>query len=113
MNEGKTGGNSGRFQKGDDPRRGAGKPGRSGRKTLEFKAECARLADEEVLPKLAQKIADSGPDDAAWRWAAEKVLDYSKQKIAQGVNLASADGETVIRVIRKPPTPAPIDADSD
>jgi hypothetical protein len=104
---GNTGRNGGRLRRGNPGNRGGG------RKTLEFKAECARLADEEVLPKLAQKIADSGPDDAAWRWAAEKVLDYSKQKIAQGVNLASADGETVIRVIRKTATPTPVDADDD
>jgi hypothetical protein len=113
MSEEKTGGNSGRFQKGDDPRRGVGKPGRSGRKPLEFTTECARLSDEEVLPKLAQKLAESDPSDPAWRWAAQTVLEYSKQKVAQGVNLASADGETIVRVIRKAPTPTPIDADDD
>jgi hypothetical protein len=80
------------FQKGADPRRAVGRKGVGGRKTLEFKAECARLADEDVLPKLARTLAEAGPDDAAWRWAAEKVLDYSKQKVAQNVNLGAQDG---------------------
>jgi hypothetical protein len=69
-----------------------GRKGVGGRKTLEFKAECARLVDEEVLPKWAAKLATSGPDDAAWRWAAERVLEYSKQKMAQNVNLGPQDG---------------------
>lgn len=104
---GNTGRNGGRLRRGNPGNRGGG------RKTLEFKAECARLVDEEVLPKWAAKLAESNADDPAWRWAAERVLEYSKQKVAQGVNLASADGETVIRVIRKAPTPTPIDADDD
>jgi hypothetical protein len=62
-----------------------GRKGVGGRKTLEFKAECARLVDEEVLPKWAKKLATSDPDDPAWRWATERVLEYSKQKMAQTV----------------------------
>jgi len=90
---GNSGENSGRFKKGTDARRAVGRKGVGGRKTLEFKAECSRLADEEVLPKLAAKLATGSPDDAAWRWAAQTVLEYSKQKAAQDVNLGAQPGQ--------------------
>lgn len=92
---GNSGGNSGRFKKGADPRRAVGRKGVGGRKPLEFKAECARLADEEVLPKLAAKLADSNPDDPAWRWAAQTVLDYSKQKVGQNLTVGASDGQVI------------------
>lgn len=84
-----AGRNGGRLKRGNPGNKGGG------RKTLEFKAECARLADEEVLPKLAAKLADSNPDDPAWRWAAQTVLDYSKQKVTQTLTVGAEDGQVI------------------
>ena len=53
----------------NDARAGVGKKGRSGPKTLKFKAECDRLAAELVLPKTAAeeppqcKVADRGAQE--------------------------------------------------
>jgi hypothetical protein len=71
------------FAKGPDPRRGVGLPGRSGRKPSEFVAECSRLTDDEVLPKVERYLrGKADPSDPAWRWCASYVTDLSKPKPA-------------------------------
>lgn len=93
----KTAANSGAFKKGTDARRGGGKKGRSGRKPLEFKAECDRLTNAEVLPRVERYLVASDAGDPAWRWAAEFVAGYSKQKPTEK---QTHDGEVVIRIVR-------------
>ena len=63
---------------GAHPRNTGGKKGRSGRKPIAFVEECSRLADTEVLEKVAEKLSTATPDDPAWRWSAEYVTKYSK-----------------------------------
>lgn len=82
-----------------NPGNSGGKKGRSGRKKIEFKAECERLSDYEILPRLEAKIKAATPDDQAWRWAADKVLEYSKAKAPQEQRHTGAEGA---------PLPAPI-----
>lgn len=96
---GKTGrksGANGRFATGADPRRGVGKPGRSGRKPLAFVAACARLVDSQVLPKVEKYLAGKpNPSDPAWRWCADYVTTYGKGKPPQQLTVAGQDGEQV------------------
>ena len=61
-----------------------GQPGRSGRKPIEFKAECARIALEE-LPRIAEYLAKHKPDDAGYRWAYDRMSDYGLGKPTQVV----------------------------
>jgi hypothetical protein len=75
----KTGRKPGTFVKGD-PRAGHGKKGRSGRKSIDFMAECANLADTDVLEACRAKLLERNPDDAGWRWAAEYVSRYTKSE---------------------------------
>lgn len=75
-----------------NPGNSGGKKGRSGRKTLEFKVECERLADDEVLPKMQTYLSTKSPDDPSWRWCADKVLEYSKAKAPQVQKHVGADG---------------------
>lgn len=77
-----------------------GKKGRSGRKPLAFVAECDRLADSAVLPKVEAYLAKGRPDDPAWRWCAEYVSRYTKTE-PKRVELANAEGAFVVRVIRE------------
>jgi hypothetical protein len=92
------------FKVGADPRRGAGMPGRSGRKPAEFIKECADIADNVLLPKLREKIEKGDLDDPAFRWAADKVLDYSKSKAPLRSEVSGADnGDCVIRVVYDDP----------
>ena len=44
--------NSGHFKKGEDPLRGVGKKGKSGRPPNEFREACAMLTYEKALPKI-------------------------------------------------------------
>lgn len=68
---------AGAFKKGNDPRRGHGKPGRSGRKPITFIAECGRIT-EEALPKIQRYMRTKGPGDAGFRWAFDKLSSYGK-----------------------------------
>jgi hypothetical protein len=97
----KTVAKTGQFQKGLDPRRAGGKKGRSGRKKIDFIRECERIVDNILLPKLREKIESGKPDDPAFRWASEKVLDYSKSKAPVRTELSGMDGAALtIRVVR-------------
>lgn len=93
----KTGKNTGRFQKGPDPRRGGGRKGRSGRKTLAFAEACAALADAVVLVKVTRYLGKKGadPSDPAWRWCAEYATNYGKGKPPQQVTVTGEDGGPV------------------
>jgi len=77
------------FAKGRDPRRGVGQPGRSGRKPLAFLAECELLADNTVLPKVDAYLRAADPSDPAWRWCAQYVTEYSKQRPPAKVEVAT------------------------
>jgi hypothetical protein len=94
------------FTKGADPRRGHGKKGRSGRKPVAFVQECSDLADTEILPKLAEKLASGHVDDPAWQWAAMRVLEYSKSKAATTTKVDVPAG-TLLPCVLMPPIAEP------
>ena len=75
--------NSGQFPKGgpQGPGRGPEK-GNGGRPPNEFALRCAHLTETVVLNKVTAYLAkdDIEPNDAAWRWCAEYVTEYSKGK---------------------------------
>ncbi len=73
------------FAKGDDPRRGVGLPGRSGRIPETLIQRCEKAALALVLPQveayleergyvLADGTRGPGPSSHGWRWAADTVL---------------------------------------
>lgn len=64
-----------------------GNPG-GGRKPNKFVAECARAADEDVLPKCVAYLQthNLADDAAAWKWAAEYVTNYGKGKPVQPID---------------------------
>lgn len=75
----KTGRKPGTFVKGD-PRAGHGVKGRSGRKPIDFIAECHALVDTHVLAACKVKLTSMNADDPGWRWAAEYVSKYTKSE---------------------------------
>ena len=84
-----------------------GNPGNAGggRKPIEFKAECERITDTLILPKLEQYVSSHEPNDEGYRWAATKLLEYAKGKpAAVQVNVT----QTVNYLLEAPPkTPSP------
>src|SRR5690349_469616 len=63
-----------------NPGNSGGKPGRSGRKTNDFKAELMRIRDEEVPARIYDLITNGKPSSAEWRWAVDRVLEYTTSK---------------------------------
>lgn len=90
---GKTGPKTGHFANGDDPRRGYGKPGRSGRKPMAFVEQCEALVDSAVLTRVESYLKDPKhkPDDPAWRWCAEYVTRYTKSEPKRAVEIGTKD----------------------
>jgi hypothetical protein len=82
---GKTAPKTSGFQKGFDPKRGHGQPGRSGRKPDAFRAECARLCDGVLLLKLRAYVTEKEIDAPGYKWAADRLLEYGKGKPIQYV----------------------------
>lgn len=82
--------NAGAFKTGEDARRGHGLPGRSGRKPNWFAAECAKAAEDQVLPKCVKYLEEHelADDASAWKWAAEYVTNYGKGRPGQHLTLA-------------------------
>lgn len=93
------------FAKGYDPRRGTGKPGRSGRKPIAFVAECERITDTLILPKLEQYVSSHSPDDEGYRWAATKLLEYAKGKPAAVQVTVNQTNNYLLETPAKTPTP--------
>jgi hypothetical protein len=87
-----------------NPGNSGGKKGRSGRKSNDFVAECGRLTDEYVLPKVMEYLRTHSPSglDPTWRWCAEYVSGYGKGKPTQPVSGASNGDPIKIIVTREP-----------
>lgn len=84
------------FRKGDDPRRGVGKPGRSGRTPDEFKRMCQELASSEsvrtnVLAILASPADYPGLYVGALKWATE----HGYGKPTETMKLDAPEGTTL------------------
>lgn len=75
---------NGKFAKGSNGGH-HGVKGRSGRKADPFIAECNRLIDDQVLPKMRTYLASASPEDVGFRWAADRLLEYGKGKPIQPV----------------------------
>jgi hypothetical protein len=89
------------FAKGADPRRGYGKPGRSGRLPNQFKAELESIRNEEIPQRIRHIIETGKPESAEWRWAVDRVLEYTTSKAPQKQELGGGDDPITIRVIRE------------
>ena len=77
----KTGDKTGRFQAGEDARRGHGLPGRSGRKPSKIK-EVEGLAYGDALEKVAGYLrSQKGPTDRTWKWCAEWIAKRQPQQL--------------------------------
>ncbi len=76
-----------------NPGNAGGKRGRSGRKTDDFKAACAALADNEVLATVTAYLRSKKPRaDDPWFWkCAEYVTNYGKGKPPQNVIVGQDD----------------------
>lgn len=95
----KTGAKSGRFSTGHDPRRGVGKPGRSGRKSVSFIGECGRIT-EATLPKIEKYLRSKGPSDAGFRWAFDKLSAYGKGLPTQKHDVTTHTHEEALRQLK-------------
>jgi hypothetical protein len=82
--------------------------GRSGRKPNGFVAECGRLTDEAVLPKVQAYLlkAKVEPSDPTWRWCADYVTGYGKGKPTQPVAGNNAGDPVEVVVTYEDFTPA-------
>lgn len=92
------------FQKGDDPRRGHGLPGRSGRPPNEFKQKMRELATGAAAEKYLEKClnGDFGPKFflAAYSWVAEQGYGKATQFVEQtNVNPPTPVNPDEMRVI--------------
>jgi len=92
----KSGPRPGTFRAGADPRRGHGLPGRSGRKPIEFKAECSDLTDAEVLPRIREYLRTADPSDQGWRWAADWLANYGKGRPVQAVDTTITERRVIV-----------------
>lgn len=84
-----------RLPVGAHPGNTGGKKGRSGRKPIEFVTECARLADDVALPKIADYLQRMDPNDPAWRWCVEYVSRYTKSDAPKQVTHSGDDTNPV------------------
>ena len=84
-----------------------GNPGNKGggRKPIEFKAECERITDTLILPKLEQYVSSHTPDDEGYRWAATKLLEYAKGKPAAVQVTVNQTNNYLLETPAKTPTP--------
>lgn len=96
----KTGKRPGTFTGKDDPRRGVGKKGKSGRKPVDFIAECAALVDTDVLEACRTKLLQRNADDAGWRWAAEYVSKYTKSEAPKRTVVEGDERKPLTVVVR-------------
>lgn len=95
---------AGQFNGKGDPRNGKGPPkGTGGRPRLAVLAECGRILDETVLPKLETYVKQHTPEDAGWRWAADRLMDYGWGKPMPHVPAENTDSDVIpfaIRIVR-------------
>lgn len=74
-----------------NPGNSGGKKGRSGRKKLAFKAAMELLRDEEIPERIRDVIMKSKPDTPEWRWAVDRVLEYTTSKAPTKQTLEGGD----------------------
>lgn len=85
-----------------DPKTGrvsGGNPGNKGggRPSNAFLERCAHLSDTVVLQKVTDYLTDEAktPNDAAWRWCAEMVIERSKGRVSTVMEVTGLDGGPV------------------
>jgi hypothetical protein len=89
---GKTAGKTPRgrpFQKGDDERRGVGKPGRSGRRPFAITLAAQEITDKHDLLGVARDIALSAEKDSDRLAAIRLIVEYGYGRAPQHVTLAN------------------------
>lgn len=90
------------FQKGDDPRRGVGKKGRSGRPPEQFRRFLARLRrDPEFHDAL--ELAAKDPNSRGFSSALKTLETYDKNKPATRTDVTTG-GKPISGVVVLPPT---------
>lgn len=90
-----TGTPTGKFKRGEDPRRGRGpKKGapNAGRPPLAFARECAELQRTTILAKCRTVLTNPrlGPGHDGWEWAATYVSRYGEREVTMHVDLTTA-----------------------
>ena len=58
------------------------------------------MVDSRVLPKLREKLESQNPDHPAWRYAADRVLEYSRSKAPTKVDEQRVS-EVVVRLVEE------------
>lgn len=93
---------TGQFLSGDDPRRGHGKKGRSGRKSRDFYLQCQDAVDSHVLPKCITVVnertpvnAKGEPDMAYWA-AANFLAKYARSPAMPSMQLSGESGKVTV-----------------
>lgn len=89
--ETKTGSNKGQFQKGDDPRRGVGKKGRSGRPPNEFRESLRRAIDRPKTWKAVLAIL-ANPDHPQFSALYTKMVAQGCGNPTQAIEHSGAVG---------------------
>lgn len=90
------------FEEGDDPRRGHGKKGRSGRKSNDFYLQCQEAIDDDVLPKVRQVVRDrhpttpKGQPDMAYWTAANFLAKYARSPAMPSMQLSNESGRVTV-----------------
>lgn len=93
------------FRKGDDPRRGHGKKGRSGRPPEQFRKFLSQLRrDPEFHDALAAAVKD--PNSRGFSSAIKVVTDYDTNRPAQRTDITTK-GKAISGVVVLPPTETP------
>lgn len=90
------------FEEGNDPRRGHGKKGRSGRKSKDFYLQCQDAVDSDVLPKVIRVVqerdpvgAKGQPDGAYWA-AANFLAKYARSPAMPSMQLSNESGRVTV-----------------
>jgi hypothetical protein len=74
-----------------NPGNSGGKPGRSGRPTNHFKAELEAIRNDEIPQRIREIITTGKPKSAEWRWAVDRVLEYTTSKAPQKQEIGGSD----------------------
>jgi hypothetical protein len=90
------------FAEGDDPRRGGGKKGRSGRKSRDFYLQCQEATDAYVLPKCVEvvqtrsPVGTKGQPDGAYWAAANFLAKYARSPAMPSMQLSQESGKVTV-----------------